>query len=216
MIRPNGYNARVTTATQTELLKPKRTPVRAPREFRWTYKQYMQLVKLGVFANRRVELLGGKFYLMAPQLDRHAASISLCQRALEKVFSHQFWVRPQLPLHIDAVSGLEPDISVVAGDPRNFVGTGHPKSALLIVEISETSLRYDRGKKAPRYAMAGIQDYWIVNLIDRCVEIYRKPVADPSARRGWRYLDVSVLTPPASIAPLAAPQGPIAIADLLP
>jgi hypothetical protein len=70
--------------------------------------------------------------------------------------------------------------------------------------------------RSPKHTSAGYQDFWIVNLVDKCVEVYRKPVADPSARLGWRYADVSILTPPASIAPIAAPASQIAIADLLP
>ncbi len=176
----------------------------------------MRLVKLGVFDRKRVELLGGKIYVMAPQFDRHAASITLCLQAFERAFGNGFWVRPQLPLNIDKGSGPEPDISVVPGGPRDYVGTGHPKTALLVVEISESSLRYDRGKKACRYARAGCHDYWIVNLVDRCVEIHRKPVADPSAPLGWRYSEITSHSLPTSVAPLAAPQSPVAIADLLP
>ncbi len=74
----------------------------------------------------------------------------------------------------------------------------------------------DRRIKGPRYARAGYADYWIVNLVDRVVEIHRDPVADASVRLGWRYSQVTVLTPPAALAPLAAPNAPIAMADLLP
>ncbi len=77
-------------------------------------------------------------------------------------------------------------------------------------------MRYDRRTKGPRYARAGYADYWIVNLVDRCVEVYRTPVADPSAPLGWRYADVAVVAPPATLAPLAAPASPIPVADLLP
>jgi Uma2 family endonuclease len=174
------------------------------------------MTEVGFFFKHRVELLGGKIIDMAPQLDRHAASLGLCQLAVAKAFGDGFWIRPQLPLHLDRKSGPEPDISVVPGGPRDYVGTGHPKSALLLIEISDTTLWYDRRRKGPRYARSGYQDYWIVNLVDRCVEIYRKPTADPSARLGWRYAEVAVLSAPATIAPLAAPQNPIAIADLLP
>ena len=85
-----------------------------------------------------------------------------------------------------------------------------------MVEVSDTTLRMDRRIKLPRYARAGYGDYWIVNLVDKCVEVYRSPVRDPSAELGWGYADVSVLAPPATLAPLATPTSPIAMSDLLP
>jgi Uma2 family endonuclease len=187
-----------------------------PREHRWTYDEYQRLADLGFFFKHRVELLGGRIIEIAAQKDLHSASMGLCQRAVERAFGPTFWVRPGLPLNLDRSSGPEPAMSVVAGTHRDYVGTGHPKSALLVIEISDTTLRYNRQRKSPRYAKAGYADYWIVNLIARQVEIYRKPMADPTARLGWRYSDVDILTPAAQIAPLAAPGSPILVADLLP
>ena len=173
------------------------------------------MADVGFFFKRRVELLGGKIIDMAVQYDLHAAGVLLAEKAVTKAFGAGYVIRPQLPLHLDRVSGPEPDIAVVPGEIRDYIGTGHPRSALLLIEVSDTTLRYDRQRKGPRYARAQYQDYWIVNLIDRCVEVYRKPVTDPSARLGWRYSDVSVLKPPATIKPIAA-TGDISIADLLP
>ena len=153
---------------------------------------------------------------MAAQKDLHVISTDLVKAALGVAFGPGYWVRGQAPLHLDRWSGPEPDAAVVPGSPRDYVGKGHPMSALLVVEASDATLRADRRRKGPRYAKAGYADYWIVNLIDRCLEVYRNPVADPSAPLGWRYADVTVLTPPASIAPLAAPASPVAVADLLP
>lgn len=189
---------------------------RGPAVRRWTYEEFERLGELGFFRNQRVELIAGKIIKMAPQLDLHAAALGLVQRAVERAFGSEFWVRPQLPLQIDRWSGPEPDISVVPGGPRNYVGTGHPRSALLIVEVSDTTLRLDRGRKAALYAKAGVADYWIVNLPERQVEIFRKPLADKSARFGHRYADISVATANATITLLAAPNATVAVADLLP
>jgi Uma2 family endonuclease len=204
----------VAVATLQPRVKPNQP--RSIRALRWTYDEYQRLADVGFFFKRRVELLGGKIIDMAPQYDLHTACVELANRSCAKAFGPAFWVRVQSPLHLDRASGPEPDIAVVPGGPRDYIGTGHPKSALLVIEISDTTLRYDRRNKGPRYARAAYQDYWIVNLIDKCVEVYRKPTADPSAPLGWRYAEVAVLTPPATIAPLAAPQNPIAVADLLP
>ena len=110
----------------------------------------------------------------------------------------------------------EPDAAVVPGGPRDYATTGHPTTALLIVEVSDTTLSYDRGCKASLYARAKIADYWIVNLVHGRLEVRRNPVPDVSERYGWRYQDVLLLAPPDRIAPLAAPKKHIAVADLLP
>jgi Uma2 family endonuclease len=193
------------------------TQFRGPRLRRWTYAEYERLGGLGFFRNQHVQLIEGKIVKMAPQLDLHAAAVGLAQRAIERVFpADSFWVRPQLPLQIGRWSGPEPDISVVPGNPRDYIGTGHPRSALLLVEVSDTTLRLDRGRKAALYAKAGILDYWIVNLVDRRVEIYRQPIADKASRVGHRYADIRPIAVPEKIAPLAAPQATVAVSDLLP
>jgi Uma2 family endonuclease len=189
---------------------------RRPSVYRWTYDEYQRLADAGFDFKGRVELVGGKIIKVAAQKDLHVAGVELAKVALQAAFGPKYWVRSQAPLHLDRWSGPEPDAAVVPGGPRDYVGTGHPRSALLVVEVSDTTLRMDRRIKGPRYARAGYADYWIVNLIDRRVEVYRNPVADPSAELGWRYATVTLLTPPATLAPLAAPNAPIAMADLLP
>jgi len=110
----------------------------------------------------------------------------------------------------------EPDFVVGVGVPLAATTAGHPTSALLVIEVSESTLKYDRGDKASLYARAGILDYWIINLVDNQVEIYRDPVPDPTRVWGFRYASRIDLVPPAQVAPLALPGRPIAVADLLP
>jgi Putative restriction endonuclease len=185
------------------------------REHRWTCGELSRLFDSGFFFRRRVELVGGRLVDAPEQTPSHAAGVGLALNGVTKSFGENSFCRPLCPLHIDHRTLVKPDIAVVTGAPRDYVTRGHPKSALLIVEISDSTLRYDRQTKGPRYARAQYQDYWIVNLIDRCVEVYRKPMADPSAKLGWRYADVSILKPPTAIKPIAA-AGEILIADLLP
>jgi Uma2 family endonuclease len=92
----------------------------------------------------------------------------------------------------------------------------HPARPALALEVAETSLEVDRGPKASLYARAEIQDYWILNLAEGVLEVYRDPQPDPSAAYGWRYRSVSRLAPPAAVAPLALPSARIPVADLLP
>jgi Uma2 family endonuclease len=171
---------------------------------------------LGFFRHQRVELVAGRIIKMAPQRDVHAAAVGLAHLAISRALGEGFWVRMQLPLQIDRWSGPEPDISVVVGGPRDYVGNGHPKTALLVIEVSDTTLRFDRRRKAAVYAKAGIADYWIVNLIDRQVEVYRNPLADPGDRLGHKYGEQTNFSGSAAIHILAAPDATIPVADLMP
>jgi Uma2 family endonuclease len=92
----------------------------------------------------------------------------------------------------------------------------HPTTALFIIEVADTSLEYDRGCKASLYARAGIADYWIVNLVDNRVEVYRDPVPDPSERFGHRYSSRVDVVAPARVASLALPDVAIPVARIFP
>ena len=92
----------------------------------------------------------------------------------------------------------------------------HPAQPALIIEVAETSLRFDRTEKGSLYARAGIVDYWIVNLVDRVVEVYRDPGADLTAPYGWRYMSMQRMTPPGSVTPIGVPATPIPVAALIP
>jgi Uma2 family endonuclease len=124
-------------------------------------------------------------------------------------------VRVQLPIALGAESEPEPDLSVVAGDPRAS-SLSHPAHPVLIVEVAETSLTFDREHKGNLYARAGIMDFWIVNLVDRELEVYRHPVAAPLAPFGWRYGQRQALAATGAISALAAPSASISVADLMP
>lgn len=82
--------------------------------------------------------------------------------------------------------------------------------------MSEASLEFDRSDKASLYARGGVPDDWIVNLVDRVVEVHRDPARDPSAPHGWSYRSVAALAPPAVVEVLALPATRIAVSALLP
>ena len=108
---------------------------------------------------------------MTPQSSRHAAAVQLAQKALERVYGDGFAVRVQMPLAIDPDSEPEPDLAVVRGGPRDY-RDAHPRDAVLVIEVADTSLAHDRGRKKEVYARCGIPAYWIVNLVDEGVEVY--------------------------------------------
>jgi Uma2 family endonuclease len=120
-----------------------------------------------------------------------------------------------MPLALDDESAPEPDLAVVSG-ARDDYGDAHPSHPVLVVEVAESSLDLDREHKGSLYARAALEDYWIVNLIERVVEVYRDPRPDPSAPYGWRYRSVERVAPPAVVVLLALPSTRVAVADMLP
>jgi Uma2 family endonuclease len=173
-------------------------------------------VERGLFEpDDRIELIDGLLIVREPQSAPHLVALQLAQRALQRAFGDGWNVRPAGPVALDEDSEPEPDLAVVPGDPRDYVG-GHPARPSLVVEVSLTRLAFDREYKASLYARAAIVDYWIVNLVDRVLEVYREPVVDPSAIYGWHYRSVTSLTPQDFVAPLAFTSVRIVVSDLLP
>jgi Uma2 family endonuclease len=182
---------------------------------KWTREEYYQLAELGFFDDQRVELIDGVIEVMSPRFDLHAAGVTLAYDALRAVFGAGYWVRCQATLNLSAHSQPDPDISVVVGSPRG-VGHGVQSTAVLVVEVSDTTLRRDRGLKAGLYAAAGIADYWIVNLVQRQLEIRRNPQPDSTQPFGYGYADLTTVLPGSTASPLAAPHAAVAVDDLLP
>jgi Uma2 family endonuclease len=124
-------------------------------------------------------------------------------------------IRTQRPIALDAQSEPEPDVAVASGSLRDY-SREHPARPVLIVEVAGSSLSLDRNHKGSLYARARLEDYWIVNLVERVLEVYRQPLVDASAPFGWRYTSHQTFRPGSSIAPLAAPVSAVLVADLLP
>lgn len=182
----------------------------------WTRIEYDRLIEKGVFGPKdRIELLGGLLVVREPQGSPHAMGIRMAEEALRRVFASGWDVRGQLPVALDDDSEPEPDISVVPGSFRDY-RQAHPARAVLIVEVAESSLRLDRGEKGSLYARAGVPDYWIVNLVDHVLEVYRDPAADVGAPYGWRYASVVTLRAGDAVIPLAALHSPVPVVDLVP
>lgn len=178
--------------------------------------RYDRLVEAGVFGPEdRVELLDGLLVAREPQGGRHATAVALVRAALEKAFGRAYYVREEKPLALDEQSEPEPDVVVVPGRPRDY-RDAHPSQPVLVVEVADTSLALDRLRKGGLYARAGIADYWVVNLIDEVLEVYREPVRAPSGHGDWKYDSVRLLRRNAVVTPLAAPRARIRVSALLP
>jgi Uma2 family endonuclease len=184
-----------------------------PRPRTWTKAEYYRLGELGFFDGQRTELLEGDILVRSPQSWPHASTSDRVLEVLRNKIGSGFWVRNQLPLDLGQNVEPEPDGSVVPGRRDNY--SAHPTVASLIVEISDSTLAFDRGQKASLYAQAGVADYWIVNLVDHQLEVYRRPQPDPTQFYGHGYADQTILHVGDTVSPLAAPQLMIAVADLL-
>jgi len=144
-----------------------------PRNF--SRREYDNMVRAGTIGeDDRLELIDGRIVAMSPEGPTHAGTIDLCAEALRKIFGADYTVRVQHPLAVDPDDEPEPDIAVVPGGPRDHLAD-HPHDAVLVVEVAESSLAYDRGRKLRMYASCGVPEYWVVNIPERCVEVYRDP-----------------------------------------
>jgi len=183
---------------------------------RWTRQEYDRMIDAGVLTPEdRVELIDGEIVTVTPQKSRHATAVSLTETVLRHAFGEHVQVRTLLPLALAPASEPEPDVAVVTGSPRDY-RDAHPSTALLIVEVADTSLAFDRTTKASVYARAGIADYWLLNLVDEVIEVHRNPEPSSDAPLGWRYATVERRDAHDRVAPLARPDCFIAARDLLP
>jgi Uma2 family endonuclease len=183
---------------------------------RFTLEQYYWMGEQNWFEGYRVMLLEGELLTMPTPKPGHAYSVEETgDRLRNTVEDDNCHVRLQAPLHLSDVTDTEPDISVVSGRRRDY-RTRHPTTALMLLEVSDTTLYIDRGRKASLYARAQILDYWIINLVDRQVEVHRQPQPDPSKPHGYGYAEIIVYQPGQQIAPLCKPEVFLAVNDMLP
>jgi len=167
------------------------------------------MVAAGILGpNDRVELVEGEIVALSPERSRHASGVDLAAEALRSAFGAGFTIRVQHPVALADDSEPEPDIAVVRGSARDYVDA-HPATAVLIVEVADTSLDYDRTRKAAMYAAAAIPEYWISNVVEGTLEVHREP-------DGRRYRTVFSLDRVSSVVPVGAPGRSLAVADLLP
>lgn len=193
------------------MIKPERVRTR-----RWTRVEYERLIERGMLdEDEPIELLDGLLLVKEPQDTPHAMAIGLVAEVLRTAFGPGWWVRERLPIALDDRSEPEPDVSVAAGSPRDYHDT-HPTRPALIVEVALSGLRVARGRKRAAYARAGLADYWILNLVDRVLEVHREPRRRNDVRPRWTYATTVALDAGAVVTPLAAPAARIRVGDLLP
>jgi len=176
----------------------------------FTVEEYHRMGEAGVFGpDERVELIWGVIREMSPKGRRHVQAVTLANNLLTPALKGRAIVQIQDPVSLKhSTSEPEPDICVLSSsDPRD-AGSEHLES-LLVIEVADTLLRFDRRDKAAMYAQAGIVDYWIVNLVEDVLEIHRDP-------KDGIYQNRMVLKPSDTVSPLAFPDFEIAVRDLIP
>ena len=153
-----------------ELISPER-PRRIARA------EYDRMVEMGLFRGERVELLHGVIIERSPTAPAHASPVDLLNELLLPRLLGRARVRVQQPLRAADESEPQPDIAVV---PIADYSNAHPDRAYLLIEVADSSLRKDRHLKGPLYAESSVDEYWIVNIAARSVEVHRQP-----SRDGW-------------------------------
>lgn len=186
-----------------------------PTRKRWTREEYYRLAEQGWFLNQRVELIDGEIIHLSPQSPHHSSGSDKIRALLQQIFGDAYWVRMHLPLKHGNFSEPEPDVSVVRGTLEEHEDE-HPTTAVLVVEVSRTSLKYDKTTKPLLYAAMAIPEYWVLDLANRNLTVHRDPVADQSSSFGSRYASIVVFDEEASVSPLEAPVASIPIHKMLP
>jgi Uma2 family endonuclease len=203
-------------STDTQVIDVDDTVVTKPQKRLWTREEYYRMAEVNILKHtERVELIEGEIIRMPPQGPAHSTSIRIIQEALRAIFNQGFDIRPQLPLSLGLASEPEPDIAVVRGSFRDY-GTSHPDKALLVVEVSDKTLALDRHEKASLYASAGIQEYWILNLPGKQVEVHRNPQPKPDMPFGYGYAKITFHKAGDRISPMTMSGASISVNDLLP
>jgi Uma2 family endonuclease len=179
---------------------------------RITREQYYEMGRLGRFDGKRVELIFGEVVEMSPINWPHVVGCRKTAELLEPVFAGVAWVGRADPINLTH-SDPQPDVAVFAGRFEDY--TTHPTTALLIVEVADSTLTNDTTTKAELYATAGIADYWVLDVENRQLHVFRDPQHNATLE-ATAYQTHDIFGPNDRVSPLAAPGASILVSDLLP
>ena len=157
----------------------------------------------------RMELLDGKIIDMSPIGPFHGSVVSRLARLFNSVSKERWVVWPQNALNLDEFSVPQPDVVLLKPSPDIYASQNpRPDDVFLLIEISDSSLEYDRGEKLPAYGRVGIPEVWIVNLVQLTIEVYREP-------HFTGYANKKVCRAGDKICPAAFPDAVLDVAELL-
>ena len=190
----------VETKPKLETLEVDAAEVELARR-RFTAAEFLRLVEIGVLAEGdRVELIQGDLIEMSPIYITHISTLNRLVWLLSNALGKQVILSVQNPVQLSEDNLPQPDVAIFRFQ-EEFYSEQHakPEDILLIIEVADTSLRYDQRVKSKLYGTAGIADYWIVNLPERQIEVYREP-------RPNGYRTVTTYAPGETLSPLAFPD----------
>lgn len=177
-----------------------------------TVAEYYRAARRGVFKRgEKLELIDGEvFQKVSPPLSPHATVTSIVLRALSDLRREGVYIRVQLPIRLDDYNEPEPDLAVVAGRAEDYL-KGHPgaRDVKLLVEVADSSIQFDKGRKAKLYAEFGISEYWVADVNGRSILVFREPEAE-----GYR--SCQVFGADGAVSPLFAPKAVFKVAELIP
>jgi Uma2 family endonuclease len=178
----------------------------------WTVNEYRQMSEVGILnADTRTELIAGQILVMAAKGTPHVLGLRLLAVALDKLLTNQpFFISTQDPVQLNNFSEPEPDLAIVRGTLLDYADRHpEPNDLALVVEVADSTLKYDCEVKDKLYAQSGIEDYWVLDVKNRNLHVFRNPT--PTG-----YTSHLILTPPNSISPLGFLNQSISLLDILP
>ncbi|MDY6782976.1 MAG: Uma2 family endonuclease [Cyanobacteriota bacterium] len=179
---------------------------------RWTVKDYHRMSELGLLdPNERTELISGQILLMSPKGTPHVTALRLLATTFDALLEQRdAFVSTQDPIQLDDFSEPEPDLAIVKGSILDYANR-HPRpdDLYLVVEVADSTLKQDCEIKDKLYARAGIVEYWVLDINNRQLHIFRNPT--PTG-----YTHHLILAEPNQAAPLAFPNFTLSISSILP
>lgn len=145
----------------------------------WTVEEYHEMVEAGILQeDDRLELMEGEVITMSPVGVRHIACVNRLNDLLTAHFRGRAVVSVQNPVRLDDLSEPQPDVILMEYRDDFYASRAATAEDVLLIEVSDSPLAYNRQIKRPLYAKSGIPEYWIVNLIDNTIEVHREPQGD--------------------------------------
>ena len=178
---------------------------------RFTPAEFLALVEVGILTSSdRVELLDGVIIEMAPIGDPHAGTVDVYTEMLPSGVDQGTLLRVQGPLALDERSRLYPDLMLLRRRADYYRSTPPaPEDVLLLIEVADSSVGYDRNEKLPRYAHAGVPEVWLTILPERVIEAHTEPA-------GGRYAQMRTFRPGDTISPACFPDIALSVDEILP
>jgi Uma2 family endonuclease len=178
----------------------------------WTVQEYHRMSELGILdPNERTELIAGQITLMVAKGTPHVLTLRLIASELEALLANKaVFLSTQDPIHLDNSSEPEPDLAIVKGTALDYTEQHpQPQDIYLVVEVADSTLKQDCEVKDKMYAQVNITDYWVVDIPNRQIHVFRNPAATG-------YSDHLILTESQAISPLAFPDISLSIFSILP